>query len=114
MTTLVLPAAEQSALAPLEIWEVMFDDSTIKFFEPLLIEPKILDRGTSGECYFAECPEIGISAVGIDIEELSSCLRSDIRMTWRRIVRKRDNNLTPNDRAMKRRWLEIAEEVNDE
>ncbi len=100
-------------LAPFEIWEVMLDNSTIKFHEPLVLTPRILDRGTPSECFYAEQPALDIFAVGIDWEELASCLRSDIRMTWKRIVRKHDNALTPDDRVTKRRWLEIAEEVND-
>jgi predicted RNase H-like HicB family nuclease len=98
---------------PLEIWEVTLDDSTIKFFKPLFILPTVLDADTTEECYFAECPEIGVSAVGVDIDELISCLHSDIRIMWKRIVRKPDNELLPADRTIKRRFLELAWETND-
>ena len=105
---------ETTVLAPFEIWEVMLDNnSTIKFFEPLSVKPKILDRGAPGECFYADCPELDISAVGVDLDELSSCLRSDIRMTWKRIVQKHDDDLAPNGRAIKRRFLEIAGEDGD-
>ena len=97
----------------LEIWEVILNNSSIKFFKPLLVVPTLLDQGTPGECYFAECPEIGLSAVGVDLEELSSCLRSDIRMTWKRIVQTHDNELSSHDRNIKRRFLELAEEIHD-
>jgi hypothetical protein len=99
---------------PLEIWEVLLDSSTIKFNVPLLISPTILDKGTSEECYFAELPEIGISAVGVDIDELRSCLHSDIRMTWKRVFRKPISKLTPKDAAIRQRLLELTEEINNE
>ena len=102
-------ATEIDVLAPFEIWEVMLDNSTIKFFEPLAIKPTILDRGTPGECFYAECPELDVSAVGVDLDELLSCLRSDIRMNWKRIVQKRTDELTVNEQRTKKRWLAIAE-----
>jgi hypothetical protein len=112
--------AESSTLSaadnhtPLEIWEVSLDDSTIKFFKPFFILPTVLDEGTSGECYFVECPEVGISAVGVDFDELRRCLHSDIRIMWKRVVRKPDNELLPEDRTIKRRFLELAWEINNE
>ena len=104
---------ETTLLAPFEIWEVMLDNSTIKFFKPLIVQPEVLDRGTPEQCYCADYHEIDVSAVGVSLDELSSCLRSDIRMTWKRIVRKRDDELSSEDRAIKQRFLEIAEEVSD-
>ena len=98
----------------IEIWWVELDNSTIKFNEPLLIPLTILDSGTDEECYFAELPEIGISAVGVDFDELRSCLRSDIRMTWKRVFKKSENELTSNDKAIRRRFLELAEEISEE
>jgi len=99
----------------LEIWEVPFDDETIiKFIHgPLCIRPTILDEGTAGECYFAEDPEIGISAVGVDIDELWRCLHSDIRMTWKRVCRKQNGELTPKDKVIRRRLLKLAEEISN-
>ncbi len=108
------PAAKSHAdLAPFEIWEVMLDNSTIKFHEPLRLKPRILDRGTPGECFYAEHTELDISAVAVSLDELVSCLRSDIRMIWKHVVQKQDNELTPDDQMLKRRWLAIAEEIND-
>ena len=106
-----LPAVDDQT--PLEIWEVMLDDSTIKFFKPLFILPTVLDAGTEEECYFAECSEIGVSAVGVDLNELISCLHSDIRIMWKQVVQKPDSKLLPEDRTIKRRFLELAWETND-
>jgi len=85
---------ETDLLAPVEIWEVLLDSSTIKFHQPIAILPTILDQGTPGECYYAEYPHLDISAVGVDPEELAGCLRSDIRMIWKRVVQKPDSELT--------------------
>ena len=109
------------SLAPFEIWEVMLDNTTIKFFEPLVVNPETLPPEAPGDrTYFtADVPELDISAIGISIEELMSCVRSDIRMIWKNCVRKDDARLTPHNRMFKQRWLSIAEvlplwEVADE
>ena len=105
--------ADAVQLVPFEIWSVMLDDKTIRFFEPLIIKPRILDRGTPAECFCAECAELDLFAVGVDLDELLSCLRSDIRMTWKRVVQKHTNALTADERRVKQRWLNIAEVIND-
>jgi hypothetical protein len=106
---------ETIQLAPFEIWEVMLDNSTIKFFEPLLVQPEVLqpEESSDPKYWTVDVPELDLSAVGISLDELGSCVRSDIRMTWKRIVQKHDNELTPDQRAVKRRFLKLAEEVND-
>ena len=106
---------EAVLLAPFEIWEVMLDNSTIKFFEPLIVKPEILPPEEPGDPTYwtVDVPNLDLSTVGISLEELGSCVRSDLRMTWKRIVQKHDDELTPNDRTIKRCYLEIAEEVGD-
>ena len=113
MTTKTVQIADQAELSPFEIWEVMLDNATIKFFKPFHVQPKILDAGTSAQCYCADCPKLDLSAVGVSLDELSSCIRSDIRMTWKRIVRKPDSELTSKDRIIKKQWLKIAEEYTN-
>jgi len=54
-------------------------------------------------------PELNLSAVGISFEELGNCVRSDICMIWQRIAQKHDNELTPANQTIKRRFREIAE-----
>jgi hypothetical protein len=107
---------DETMLAPFEIWEVMLDDSTIKFFEPFIVQPEVLPPEESGDPAYwtVDVPKLDLSAVGISLEELESCVRSDIRMTWKQVVRKHNKELTPHDRTIKQRWLEIAEEVCDE
>ena len=106
---------EPTVLAPFEIWSVPLDEHrSIKFYEPLIVQPVVLDQGTPEECFYAEYPKLDISAVGIDFDELQSCLRSDIRMTWKRVVQKHSRELKPDEQIIRRRWLDTAEEVNDE
>jgi hypothetical protein len=62
---------------------------------------------------YAEFPEVGVSAVGVDFEELRSCLHSDIQMTWKRVFREPVNELTPKDNAIRQRFLELAEEISN-
>jgi len=99
----------------LEIWEVPLDDATtIKFVHgPFRVLPTILDEGTAGECYFAEDLETGISAVGVDVDELRRCLHSDIRMTWKRVCRKQSSELTSKDKVIRQRLLKLAEEISN-
>ena len=96
-----------------EIREVPLNNSVIKFNERLLVPFTVLDRETAEEYYFAELQEIGVSAVGVDIDELSRCLHSDIRMTWKRVFRKPVSKLTPKDRTIRQRFLELAKEVSE-
>jgi len=107
---------DQTVLAPFEIWEVMLDDSIIKFFEPFIVQPAILppDEPEDSTYWTVDVPKLDLSAVGISLEELESCVRSDIRMTWKQVVRKRNGELMPHDRTIKQRWLAIAEEIRAE
>jgi hypothetical protein len=107
---------ETTLLAPFEIWEVMLNDSTIKFHKPLMVQPEVLLPEEPGDPSYwtVDVPELDLSAVGVSLDELGSCVRSDIRMTWKRIVQRGDNDLTPSEQAVRRRFLEIAEEVRDE
>ena len=97
----------------LEIWDVSLGNSTIKFHEPFFVPYTVLEKGTAEECFFAEFQEVGISAVGVDIEELRSCLHSDIRMTWERVFRKSVSELTQKDKAIKQRFLEFVQEISN-
>jgi len=101
-------------LAPFEIWEILLDNTTIKFHEPLILKPEILPPEEPGDPAYwtVDFPDLDISAVAIDRSELLSCVRSDIRMTWENCVRKNDASLTSKNRAIKQRFLAIAEEIN--
>ena len=102
-------------LAPFEIWEVMLDDATIKFYAPLILKPKILLPDDPGDTTYLviEVPELGLSAFGIDREDLWDCVQSCIRMVWKEYVREDDQNLMPLAKSYKDAYLNIAEEVDE-
>ena len=107
---------ESATLAPFEIWEVMLDDyTTIKFNEPLIVEPEILLPEEPGDrTYFTvDVPHLAISSYGVDYEELVCAIRSDIRFAWRHFALANDNQLTREAKAIKDNYLAIAE-VYDE
>ena len=107
---------EITLLAPIEIWEVMLDNSTIKFFEPLVLTPFRLeddpDDIDENEYLAVRCPELAISSFGADLEELESAIRSDIRFAWRHFVLADDSQLTPDAKVIKDRYLAVAEAVD--
>ena len=105
-------------LAPFEIWEVLLDDSAIKFHEPLVLEPVPLPDDPEEPCepgennYLQiECPELNISTAADNRDDLLEFVHSDIRFAWRRIVRADEKCLDPKSRTIKKRYLALAEEV---
>ena len=101
-------------LVPFEIWEVQLDNSTIKFHNPLVLNPEILPPEEPGDPSYwtVDVPELDIAVVAVDRSELMSCVRSDIRMIWENCVRKNDASLTSKNRIIKQRYLSIAEEMD--
>lgn len=94
---------------PCEIWFVELpDNSVIKFDTPLILQPRILDKGTSAQCYCIENEKLALFAVAPNLDELLSCVKSDIRMTWQHVVQKPDNELTPADQLVKKQFRQIA------
>lgn len=104
-------------LAPFEIWEVMLDNSTIKFHQPLVLQPEWLpddpDEPDENEYPSVKCPELNIDVFGEDFDDLAEAVHSTIRFVWEHIVLARDTQLDREGRAIKRRYLAIAEEVID-
>jgi len=110
-------------LAPFEIWEVILDDSTIKFFEPLLLTPCWLEDDpddpddppvTDREYLGVERPDLEIFASGTNRRELWSSIYSDIRSAWLHFVRAESDRLSPHGARIKKNYLQIAREVDDE
>ena len=108
---------EGTMLAPFEIWEVPYDNATIKFFEPLVLTPTWMphdpDEPSDVEYWEVEVPELAISSYGVDREELASAIRSDIRFAWRHFVLADDSLLTPDAQAVKIHYLTVAETVEE-
>ncbi len=65
------------------------------------------------EYWDVEMPELGLSAYGVDYEDLWDCVQSCIRMVWKEYVRENDCNLAPLAKAYKMAYLAIAEEVDE-
>ena len=104
-------------LAPFEIWEVMLDNSTIKFHKPLVLTPTRMphdpDEPGDVEYWDVIVPELNIDVFADNHDDLWEFVHSDIRFVWSHIVQVPDSQLDRESRAIKRRWLNIAEEVVD-
>jgi hypothetical protein len=104
-----------AAVAPLEIWEVLLDNSTIKFFKPLILEPVLIQQEPGEEkCWLVEVPELMISTFGDKHSIILNGVLSDIRDAWNHIVSLSDNRLSQSGKKIKQSYLAIAEEVFDE
>jgi len=103
-------------LAPFEIWEVLLDNSTIQFHQPLLLTPQRMphdpDEPGDVEYWEVEVPKLAISSYGINQEELGAAIRSDIRFAWRHFVMADDSLLTSDAKTIKDNYLAIAEAVD--
>ena len=107
----------KTELAPFEILEVMLDNSTIKFFEPLVLVPTRMphdpDEPGDVEYWDVIVPELNIDVFADNHDDLWEFVHSDIRFIWSHIVQAPDSRLDRESREIKRRWLNIAEEVLD-
>ncbi len=103
-------------LAPFEIWEVMLDNSTIKFHEPLVLTPTRMphdpDEPGDVEYWEVEVPELAISSWGEDHDELVSAVHGDICFAWRYFVEADDTQLAADAKAVKKAYLEMAEVID--
>ncbi len=107
---------DRTLLAPFEIWEVLMGNSTIKFFEPLILTPTWMPddpEEPSDEKYLeVEAPEMNISAWGKNREELWECILGNIRFNWTTYVSDDDSKLSLGARAVKNTYLEKAEVID--
>jgi len=112
MSTLHRPDVQTDLLAPFEIWEVRLDQSTIKFFEPLVVQP--VQIADNEEYWLVDVPELMISTLGDEHRKIQNGVLSDIRDAWKHIVSLPDDRLSQNGKRIKQHYLAIAEEVCDE
>ena len=105
---------ETTLLAPFEVWEVMLDDSTIKFFKPLVVEPKLLPPEEPGDRTYLtiDIPALNISVHADNREDLWEFLLSDIRFVWEQIVQSSDDMLSQEAIQIKKNCLAVAEVVD--
>ena len=122
-TDYVFEIASQE-LAPFEIWEVPLDDDrVIRFFEPLVLTPFWLeddsdnpdDASDSMHQYLGvERPDLEIFANGTNRRELWKSVCGDIRSAWIHFVRAEAPRLSSHGEQIKKNYLRIAEEVDNE
>ena len=111
-----MTAIDTDVLAPFEVWEVLYGDKTIKFFEPLTLTPRIMpddpDEPDDVEYLQVICPELSIHVNAENRDELLSWIHSEIRINWKHFVSKEDRELNADTLALKRKYLTIAELVD--
>ena len=111
-----MTAIDTDVLAPFEIWEVLYGDKAIKFYEPLLLTPSImpddLDEPGDEEYLQVVYPELAINVYGETRDELLEAVYSNIRMNWKHFVCEKDNQLSPQMQTVKRQFLTIAELID--
>ncbi len=109
---------DEKTLTPIEIWEVQLGSRTIKFFEPLVLQPFWLQDEdgdpsvTEREYLGVERPDLEIFANGTDRRKLWRCICGDIRSAWTHFVQAK--SLSPHGERVKASYLAIAEEVDSE
>jgi len=86
--------SETAVLAPFEIWEVPYGDSTIKFHEPLVLTPTWVpddpDEPDENEYLQIIHSELAIDVLAENREELLAWVHSEIFMNWKHFVSKDD------------------------
>ena len=103
--------------APMEIWEVPFDQQTIKFKEPLILTPKRVpddpeEPEMQKEYLQIICPELAIDVFAENRDDLLDAVYSNIRMNWKHFVLKEDRHLTSATLAIKNAYLQCSEVVD--
>ena len=112
--------ATTAVLASFEIWEIQLGNRTIKFFEPLLLTPFWLEDDPSDppdtrrDYLGVECPDLEIFANGTNRRELWNSICGDIRSAWLHFVQAEPDQLSPHGARIKKNYLRIAEEVDNE
>jgi hypothetical protein len=111
-----MTAIDTDVLAPFEIWEVLYGNKTIKFYEPLLLTPRIMpddpDEPDDVEYLQVVYPELAIYVNAENRDELLGAVHSNIRMNWKHFVSEKDSQLSPQMQTVKRKFLAMAEVVD--
>ena len=110
---------ETDLLAPFEIWEVLLDNSTIKFHKPLVVkvvplpdDPEEPSKPGENNYLMAERPDLNISTFADNREDLLEFVHSDIRFAWRHIVNADPDTLDMESKQIKANYLSLSEETD--
>jgi hypothetical protein len=96
---------------PLEIREVPFWDSVIKFSPPLILKPRIIyDPTDDDDTGFAEVvyPELVIDVCANNHDDLLEAVYSNIRFGWRSYVQNDNGDFSPQIFRIKQNYLKAA------
>jgi hypothetical protein len=108
--------AETTSFAPLEIWEVLLDNATVKFHQPLILTPTLMpddpEEPDDEEYLQIICPELNIDVWAENQEDLLEIVHSEIRFVWKHIVLQDDGKLDAKSKTIKRNHLALAEVVD--
>lgn len=106
------PTIQAGLLIPLEIWEVPLDNSVIKFFQPLILQPRKLphDPDDTDDTEYAEVvyPKLNIDVYANNHDDLLEAVYSNIRLEWQHFVQQDDAGLRPETLQIKRNYLDMA------
>ena len=115
-TVLERSAFSTEQLAPFEIWEVPYNGATIKFFQPLVLEPTWMpddpDEPSENEYLQVIRSDINIDVWAETRDELLEVVLSEICFVWEHIVLQEDSELDAESKRIKRKHLAIAELVD--
>jgi hypothetical protein len=96
----------------------MLENSTIKFYKPLFLQPQPLpddpeesDPQEKNDFLLVEYPDLNISTFADNREDLLEFVHSDIRFTWKHIVQVDSAKLDRSALQIKHRYLALAEEI---
>ncbi len=103
-------------LTPFEIWEVMLDDSTIKFHKPLVLKPMRVpddpEEPSVREYWQVIRPELAIDVFAETRADLIEAVHSAIRLAWKHFVQVSDDRLIPATKRIRQNYLALAEAVD--
>ncbi|MGL6227293.1 MAG: hypothetical protein ACRC10_11800 [Thermoguttaceae bacterium] len=104
-------------LAPFEIWEVPFGQQTIKFREPLVLQPSYLpddpEEPDENEYLSVKCPDLWIDVFAENRDELLDAVYACIQSDWKNVVQREDTQLNRDVLRYKRNYLDLAELVDE-
>ncbi len=107
---------ETDLLAPLEIWEVLLDNSSIKFHKPLVLVPQYIphDPDEPSEKEYLEIvrPELNIDVYADNRDDLLEFVHSEIRFIWRHFVQADESKLNRDTKAIRQTYIGLAEVVD--
>lgn len=99
-------------LATVEVREVTTIDFSLRFHQPLRLP--VSELPDSPDFVYIKDDDLNIDVIAENLEQLQNELVWEIDIVWHNYAQAADEELSPEALRLKRKWLEIAEEVMDE